>query len=103
MCDYRSPEINIAFMLTMILAFTSSGLYLAAGAVPALRLLRGPQHSLSKSAMLGLGTLALVLHAAVIMLASRAAGGLCFLFFLSSFVVGFLIASITLRFSIRTL
>lgn len=101
MCDYRSPEINIAFMLTMILAFTSSGLYLAAGAVPALRLLRGPQHSLSKSAMLGLGTLALVLHAAVIMLASRAAGGLYFHFFEAASVVGLLMAAMTLGFSIR--
>lgn len=88
-------------MLTMILAFTSSGLYLAAGAVPVLRLLRGPEHSPGKQAMLGLGTLALLLHAAVVYLSSRSAGGLYFHFFEAASIVGLLMAAMTLSFSVR--
>lgn len=85
----------------MILALTSSGLYLAAGAVPALRLLRGPAHSPSKQAMLGLGALALLLHTVVVYLSSRSAGGLHFHFFEAASIVGLMMAAMTLGFSIR--
>src|SRR5690606_33334577 len=88
-------------MLTMILAFASSGLYLAAGAVPALRLLRGPERVPGKPVMLALGTLALALHAIVVYLTSRATGGLYFHFFEAASMIGLLMAAMTLFFSIR--
>src|SRR5699024_6762129 len=88
-------------MLAMVLAFASSGLYLAAGAIPALRLARGQRHAPAKSTMLSLGTLALILHAIVAYLASQSAGGLYFYFFEAASMVGLLMAAMTLFFSLR--
>lgn len=88
-------------MLTMVLAFTSFGLYLAAGAIPALHLLRGPGRSPGKPLMLALGALALALHVAVAYLSSLSAGGLYFHFFEAASIVGLLMAAMTLFFSIR--
>lgn len=88
-------------MLVMVFAFASSGLYLAAGAIPALRLLRGPHHAPGKRIMLGLGTIALILHAMVAYLTSQSAGGLYFHFFEAASMVGLLMAAMTLFFSLR--
>jgi len=88
-------------MLTMILALASSGLYLVAGAVPALRLLRGPERAPGKQMMLALGALALLLHLVIIYLGARSAGGLYFHFFEAASIVGLLMAAMTLVFSIR--
>jgi ABC-type uncharacterized transport system permease subunit len=85
----------------MILALVSSGLYLAAGTVPALRLVRGPEHVPGKVAMLTLGALALALHAAVVYSSALTAGGLHFHFFAAASMVGLLMAAMTLFFSIR--
>lgn len=88
-------------MLAMILAYASSGLYVAAGAIPALRLMRGPQHAPGKRVMLILGALALALHAIVAYLTSQSAGGLYLHFFEAASMVGLLMAAMTLFFSLR--
>src|SRR5690625_2633833 len=85
----------------LLLTLASSGLYLAAGATPALRLLRGPQQAPSKRIMLILGACALLLHAIVAYLTTQSTGGLYFHFFEAASLVGLLMAAMTLFFSLR--
>lgn len=83
-------------MLTIFLSLISLGLYTGAGAIPALRLVRGPEHALGKSLMLALGAGAVVLHGIAIYFSIIETEGLYFQFFGAASTIGWLMALLTL-------
>jgi ABC-type uncharacterized transport system permease subunit len=83
-------------MLTTFLALISLGLYTGAGAIPAYRLARGPEHSPGKPTVLLLGAAAVLLHGAAIYFSIIQTEGLYFEFFGAASTIGWLMALLTL-------
>lgn len=83
-------------MLTTFLALISLGLYTGAGALPAYRLVRGPERAPAKPAILLLGAAAVLVHGAAIYLSIIEAEGLYFEFFRAASTIGWLMALLTL-------
>lgn len=83
-------------MLTILLALISFGLYTGAGAIPALRLLRGRDPAVDKRTMLALGGVAVLLHGLAIYTSLIDAAGLHFRFFGAASVIGWMMALLLL-------
>lgn len=83
-------------MLTIILALVSLGLYSGAGAIPAVRLVRGSTQPVNKAALLGVGALAALCHGLALYLSVFDTQLLSLGVFSAASVIGWLMAVLTL-------